>query len=56
MVDKEIRNALIEKLAKEGAEFSRPLQTTAKFHAHYLSRRFQVEIEELQLFPEQFEG
>lgn len=56
VVDKEIGNALIEKLAKEGAEFSRPLQTTAGFHPHFLPRHFQVEIEELQLFPEQIEG
>lgn len=56
MVDKEIGNALLEKMAKEGAEFSRPLQTTARVHSHFLSQRFQIEIEELQLFPEQIEG
>lgn len=56
VVDKEIGNALIEKLAKEGAEFSRPLQTTAGFHSHFLSQRFQIGIEGLQLFPEQIEG
>lgn len=56
VVDVEISNALIGKLAREGAEFSRPLQTAARLHPHYLSQHFQAEIEELQLFPEQIEG
>lgn len=56
VVDDEIGKSLIEKLAKEGAEFSRPLQTAASLDPHYLSQNFQVEIDELHLFPEQIEG
>lgn len=56
LVDEEIGKALIEKLAKDSAEFSRPLQTAAKIHPYYLPRHFDIEIGELQLFPEQIEG
>lgn len=54
--DEEIGNSLLEKLANEGAEFSKPLRTGARFHTTHLSRHFQAEIEELRLFPEQIEG
>ena len=54
--EEDIAKSVIEKLAKEGAEFLRPLQTAARLVPHCLSQRFQVEIGELKLFPEQIEG
>lgn len=54
--DEDIASSLVDKLANEGAEFSRPLKTSAGHVSHCLSQRFEIEIGELKQFPEQIEG
>ncbi|KAG6365656.1 hypothetical protein INS49_007267 [Diaporthe citri] len=50
---KEIGRLLLGKLTEVDAESSKPLRTAARIDPGHLSQHFQVEMEELQLLPEQ---
>lgn len=56
VVNGEIEKSLIEKLNKEGAEFSKPLRTATESNSHFRSQLFEKELGELRSFPEQIEG
>lgn len=44
-----------DKIADAGGEFSRHLDSVDRIHSHYQCREFAREVDELALFPEQFE-
>ena len=44
-----------DKIASSGGEFSHPLKTLERIHPPYMCGYFAREIDELALFPEQFE-